>query len=178
MFIPHTPAFLTAWQKRPTLWREAMDKHVCIASEQTLYAALQIIRMTWRQITQAENHEKVYALANEMLDRVGQFMKKYSAVGTALASAQKAYEEGEKKLSEIRRALENYQKETNDSSIEITTNSFREEDWANNWKQYFKPYEIGKHIVINKQKQIRLNISKKNMDGAKNSLKNSISLEL
>ena len=100
MFIPHTPAFLTAWQKRPTLWREAMDKHVCIASEQTLYAALQIIRMTWRQITQAENHEKVYALANEMLDRVGQFMKKYSAVGTALASAQKAYEEGEKKLSD------------------------------------------------------------------------------
>lgn len=100
MFIPHTPAFLTAWQKRPTLWREAMDKHVCIASEQTLYAALQIIRMTWRQITQSENHEKVYALANEMLDRVGQFMKKYSAVGTALASAQKAYEEGEKKLSD------------------------------------------------------------------------------
>jgi DNA recombination protein RmuC len=100
MFIPHTPAFLTAWQKRPTLWREAMDKHVCIASEQTLYAALQIIRMTWRQITQAENHEKVYALANEMLDRVGQFTKKYTAIGTALSAAQKAYEEGEKKLSD------------------------------------------------------------------------------
>ncbi len=57
-------------------------------------------------------------------------------------------QEGKDKLSEIRHALANYQKKTNDSSIEITTNSFREEDWANNWKQYFKPYEIGKHIVI------------------------------
>ena len=100
MFVPHTPALLAAWQARPTLWREAMDMRVCIASEQTLYAALQIIRMTWTQITQAENHEKVYALANEMLDRVGQFMKKYSAIGTALQTAQKAYEDGEKKLSE------------------------------------------------------------------------------
>ena len=35
-----------------------------------------------------------------MLDRVGQFMKKYSAIGTALQTAQKAYEDGEKKLSE------------------------------------------------------------------------------
>jgi len=98
MFVPHTPALLAAWQARPTLWREAMDKRVCIASEQTLYAALQIIRMTWTQITQAENHEKVYALANEMLDRVGIFMKKYEAIGNALSTAQKAYDDGEKKL--------------------------------------------------------------------------------
>lgn len=98
MFVPHTPALLAAWQARPTLWREAMDKRVCIASEQTLYAALQIIRMTWRQITQAENHEKVYSLASEMVDRVGIFLKKYEAIGSALSNAQKAYEEGEKKL--------------------------------------------------------------------------------
>ena len=44
------------------------------------------------------DHEKVYALANEMLDRVGQFMKKYQAIGKALDNAQKAFEDGEKKL--------------------------------------------------------------------------------
>ena len=55
--------------------------------------------MTWSQIEQAQNHEKVYDLANEILDRVGQFVKKYEAIGKALENASKAYEEGERKLS-------------------------------------------------------------------------------
>ena len=75
-----------------------MEKNVFIADEQTLFAALRIINLTWTQIAQAQNHERVYALANEMLDRVGQFMKKYQAIGKALENATKAYEDGEKKL--------------------------------------------------------------------------------
>lgn len=98
MFMPNTGALWTALNKKPDLWRKAMEKNVFIADEQTLFAALRIINMTWVQITQAQNHEKVFALANEMLDRVGQFMKKYQALGKALESAQKAYDDGEKKL--------------------------------------------------------------------------------
>ena len=98
MFVPHTGALWTALNEQPDLWRKAMDKNVFIADEQTLFAALRIINLTWTQIAQAQNHEKVYALANEMLDRVGQFMKKYQALGKALDSAAKAYEDGEKKL--------------------------------------------------------------------------------
>ena len=98
MFVPHTGALWTALNAQPDLWRKAMDRNVFIADEQTLFAALRIINLTWTQIAQAQNHEKVYALANEMLDRVGQFMKKYQALGKALDSAAKAYEDGEKKL--------------------------------------------------------------------------------
>ena len=98
MFVPHTGALWTALNAQPDLWRRAMDKNVFIADEQTLFAALRIINLTWTQIAQAQNHEKVYALANEMIDRVGQFMKKYQAIGKALDSAAKAYEDGEKKL--------------------------------------------------------------------------------
>ena len=98
MFVPHTGALWTALNAQPDLWRKAMDKNVFIADEQTLFAALRIINLTWTQIAQAQNHEKVYALANEMLDRVGQFMKKYQAIGKALDNAAKAYEDGEKKL--------------------------------------------------------------------------------
>ena len=47
---------------------------------------------------QQQNHEKVYALANEMLDRVGQFMRKYQAIGEALEKAHKAYDEAGTKL--------------------------------------------------------------------------------
>ena len=75
-----------------------MEKNVYIADEQTLFAALRIINMTWTQIAQAQNHEKVYELANEMMDRVGQFVDRYRAIGKALENAGKAYEAGEKKL--------------------------------------------------------------------------------
>lgn len=30
----------------------------------------------------------------------------------------------------------------------ITRSITKEEDWANNWKQYYKPFRVGKHIVI------------------------------
>ena len=99
MFVPHSGALWAALQAQPDLWRKAMEKNVFIADEQTLFAALRIISLTWTQIAQAQNHEKVYALAAEMLDRVGQFMKRYQAIGKALESAAKAYEDGEKKLS-------------------------------------------------------------------------------
>ena len=99
MFVPHSGALWTALNAQPDLWRKAMDRNVFIADEQTLFAALRIVNLTWTQIAQAQNHEKVYALAAEMLDRVGQFMKRYQAIGKALESAVKAYEDGEKKLS-------------------------------------------------------------------------------
>ncbi len=99
MFVPHSGALWTALNEQPDLWRRAMERNVFIADEQTLFAALRVVSLTWTQITQAQNHEKVFALANEMLDRVGQFMKKYQLVGKALEAATKAYEDGEKKLS-------------------------------------------------------------------------------
>lgn len=98
MFVPHTGALWTALNVQPNLWRKAMEKNVFIADEQTLFAALRIINLTWTQITQVQNHEKVYALANDMIDRVGQFIKKYQAIGKALDNAKSAYEDGEKKL--------------------------------------------------------------------------------
>ena len=98
MFVPHSGALWTALNAQPDLWRRAMDRNAFIADEQTLFAALRIINLTWTQIVQQQNHEKVYALANEMLDRVGLFMRKYQGIGEALEKAQKAYEEAGKKL--------------------------------------------------------------------------------
>ena len=98
MFVPHTGALWTALNAQPDLWRKAMEQNVFIADEQTLFAALRIISLTWTQIRQAESHEQVYRLANEMLDRVGQFMKKYTAIGKALKTATTAYDDAERKL--------------------------------------------------------------------------------
>ena len=98
MFVPNMGALWTALNAEPDLWRKAADKNVYIADEQTLYGALKIVSMTWTQVAQAQNHEKVYELANEMIDRVGLFMEKYEAVGKALQKASDEYEDGLKKL--------------------------------------------------------------------------------
>lgn len=100
MFVPHTGALWTALNAQPDLWRKAMEQNIYIADEQTLYAALKIIQMTWTQIKQAQNHEEVYKLANEMIERVGQFAGYYTNVGKALEKAVKAYDDGQKKFEE------------------------------------------------------------------------------
>lgn len=99
MFVPHSGALLTALNEQPNLWREAMEKNVYIADDQTLYAALRIISLTWTQIKQAEQHQEVYNLANEMLNRVGQFMKSFEKIGSELGSATNAYNDAKGKLS-------------------------------------------------------------------------------
>ena len=98
MFVPNTGALWTALKAQPDLWRKAMEKNVYIADEQTLYAALRIIRLTWTQIAQVQNQQKVFDLATEMMDRVGQFMKHYQTIGKQLDAAKKAFDDGEKKL--------------------------------------------------------------------------------
>ena len=100
MFVPHTGALWTALNAQPDLWRKAMEMNVFIADEQTLFAALRMINLTWTQIKQVENHKEVYKLANEMMKRVGMFLKNYEAVGKALKNARDAYEDGEKKLQD------------------------------------------------------------------------------
>jgi DNA recombination protein RmuC len=99
MFVPNVGALWTALNAEPDLWRKAADMNVYIADEQSLYGALKIVSMTWTQVSQAHNHEKVYELANEMIDRVGLFMEKYEAVGKALKKASDEYEDGRRKLT-------------------------------------------------------------------------------
>jgi DNA recombination protein RmuC len=98
MFVPHSGALWTALHEQPDLWRRSMEQGVYIADEQTLYAALRIIALTWQQITQAQNHEQVFKLANEIIDRVGFFAKYYDDLGKALTSARAAYDTAGKKL--------------------------------------------------------------------------------
>lgn len=33
-------------------------------------------------------------------------------------------------------------------SLRLVFNDIKEEDWANNWKKYFKPFEVGKNLAI------------------------------
>ena len=99
MFVPISAAWWEALRCKPSLWRQAMDSNVYIADEQTLFAALRIIKLTWTQIAQVNSQAEIFELVNEMIDRVGQFMKHYTAIGVALKNAQEAYLKAENKLT-------------------------------------------------------------------------------
>lgn len=99
MFVPNAGALWSALNAEPSLWRRAAEMNVYIADEQSLYGALKMVSLTWTQVAQAQNHEKVYELANEMVDRVGMFMERYEAMGKALDKAREEYDNGMKKLS-------------------------------------------------------------------------------
>ena len=98
MFVPNMGALWTALNEEPDLWRQAAEQNVYIADEQSLYGALRIVQLTWTQVLQAENHEKVYALADEMVDRVDKFLEGYEAVGEAIEKTQRIYTDSRKKL--------------------------------------------------------------------------------
>ena len=99
MFVPNMGALWTALNAEPDLWRWAAEQNVYIADEQSLYGAIRIVQLTWTQVQQAENHEKVFTLAGEMMDRVDKFLSAYDSVGKALEGAMKAYNEGARKLA-------------------------------------------------------------------------------
>ncbi len=99
MFVPQSPALWVALKEDASLWQDAMQKKVFIADEQTLYAALRIIRITWTHIDQEQNHRRLYELAQEMLNRTGLFLKEYDTIGDSLKDSLEAFENGKKKLT-------------------------------------------------------------------------------
>jgi len=98
MFVPQVPALWAATAEEPSLWQDAMEKKVFIADEQTLYAALRIIRITWTHIDQEQNHKRLFELAQEMINRTGLFLKEYDKIGRNLQDAMNAFDNGKKKL--------------------------------------------------------------------------------
>ena len=105
MFVPHVPALRDALQEEPTLWQDAMQKKVFIADEQTLYAALRIIRITWTHIDQEKNHKRIFELAQEMINRTGLFLEEYETIGQSLRAALEAFESSKKKLKPDGRSI-------------------------------------------------------------------------
>ncbi|WP_019228894.1 50S ribosomal protein L11 methyltransferase [Sedimentibacter sp. B4] len=59
--------------------------------------------------------------------------------------------QGNELFGEIKKFVENLNTEYKDvdfGRLEITTRTLNEEDWANNWKQYFKPFTVSDKIII------------------------------
>ena len=98
MFVPFESSLQLALANDPTLWREAFEKKVFVTGEQNLLGILHMIHIAWVQNQQAENQEKVFGLAEDLLDRLGDFVQRYHDIGTKLEAVQKAYDFANNKL--------------------------------------------------------------------------------
>lgn len=59
--------------------------------------------------------------------------------------------QGRETLEAIRALVESFKAKNSDGfygNIRMELANVKEEDWANNWKQYYKPFRVGKSLVI------------------------------
>ena len=105
MFVPFESSLQLALANDPTLWREAFEKKVFVTGEQNLLGILHMIHIAWVQNQQAENQEKVFGLAEQLLDRLGDFVQRYNDLGEKLRKVQDAYDSANNKLISGRQSV-------------------------------------------------------------------------
>lgn len=105
MFVPFESSLQLALVNDPTLWRDAFERKVFITGEQNLLGILHMIHIAWVQNQQAENQEKVFDIAEQLLDRIGDFVQRYNKVGEQLDQARKSFEYSTNKLMEGRQSV-------------------------------------------------------------------------
>ena len=105
MFVPFESSLQLALVNDPSLWREAFERKVFITGEQNLLGILHMIHLAWVQNQQAENQEKVFGVAEQLLDRLGDFIQRYNRVGEQLDQARRAFDHSANKLNEGRQSV-------------------------------------------------------------------------
>ena len=105
MFVPFESSLQLALVNDPSLWREAFERKVFITGEQNLLGILHMIHLAWVQNLQAENQERVFGVAEQLLDRLGDFIQRYQKVGEQLEQARRAFDFSTNKLNEGRQSV-------------------------------------------------------------------------
>ncbi len=92
MYVFSESALQLALSNAPSLWKDAYDKGVVISGSQNLYMMLRVLEMTWRQVRQVKNQEKIMQLANLMVDRVQLFAERMGEVRRQLEKTSEAFD--------------------------------------------------------------------------------------
>ena len=105
MFVPFESSLQLALVNDPALWREAFDRKVFITGEQNLLGILHMIHIAWVQNQQAENPKKVFGIAEQLLDRLGDFIQRYNRLGEHIELLRKDFDSAGNKLFQGRQSV-------------------------------------------------------------------------
>jgi len=91
-----------------------------------------------------ENNRKYWDYVDEELER----LKEADSCITVYFSND---ENGKAQLAEVRSAVDSLRSSDSSGSfgsLEILSENMKDEDWSENWKQFFKPLEIGERVLV------------------------------
>ena len=92
MYVFSESALQLALSNDATLWKEAYDRGVIITGSQNLYVMLRVLEMTWKQVRQVENQQRIIECANTIIDRVQMFSERFDAARQQLQKTQEAFD--------------------------------------------------------------------------------------
>lgn len=92
MYVFSESALQLALSNDPTLWKEAYDKGVVISGSQNLYMMLRVLEMTWKQVRQVENQQRIIECANTIIDRIQLYAERLDIARQQLQKTQEAFD--------------------------------------------------------------------------------------
>ncbi len=92
MYVFSESALQLALTNDATLWKDAYDRGVIITGSQNLYTMLRVLEMTWKQVRQVENQQKIMECANMIVDRVQLFAERFESVKQQLQKTQDSFD--------------------------------------------------------------------------------------
>lgn len=97
MFVPSDKALMAVTTYDKTLWLDAFNSKVFIASERHLLMLIEMVSVMWVQQQHLDNQDKIVAQASVILDRVADFVDNFDDIGLSLERAVAAFEKTKKK---------------------------------------------------------------------------------
>ena len=91
MYVFSEGALHLALTADPSLWNEAYRAGVLITGSQNMYALLRILEMSWRQVRQVENQQKIMDAAGEVVKRVQILSERMAKADDALRRTVRAF---------------------------------------------------------------------------------------
>ena len=91
LFVSPESALIAALDADPQLQREALARHVLLATPTTLTALLRAIAYGWQQEDVAANARQIQQTGRELYERLAKFVENLEKVGDRLGSAAAAY---------------------------------------------------------------------------------------
>lgn len=98
MFIPIESAFVEALKADETLFMQAIENNILVATPTTLLTSLNIVRQLWRYEDQNKHTAALASKAEAVFKKLNTFLSSFEKVKRGLDSAQQAYQAAENQL--------------------------------------------------------------------------------
>lgn len=98
MFIPIESAFVEALKADETLFQQAIENNVLVATPTTLLTSLNIVRQLWRYEDQNKHTAALASRAESVFKKLNSFLGSFEKIKKGLESAAEAYDKAEGQL--------------------------------------------------------------------------------